>query len=290
MSLLNISEVRVSYANNASLKKLTVSIPEGVTVLIGPNGIGKSTLISVAEGLTRVDHREKVKLMGFSPYNESVNAFSEVSFLPERPVGIAGGTVRQWIKYYSLLRKISRERLRDLLSLFDIEYVIPRKWKELSSGELQLVSVILCLSAEAKFFVMDEPNANLDVINRMKLAGFIRKMNTEFSASFLITSHLLDEILPIADYAIIASKESLNGPITTNDGSGKDGFIVLTVADMEYMKEALEKEFDVIVNNGQLIIRNSNLRVFLSKLDPQLLEGILSIHKFPSYLGGVLNS
>ena len=66
MSLLTVSGVRVSYANNTLLENLTVSIPEGIGVIIGPNGVGKSTLISVAEGLTRIDHKDRVKVMGFS--------------------------------------------------------------------------------------------------------------------------------------------------------------------------------------------------------------------------------
>ena len=162
MSLLTVSGVRVSYANNTLLENLTVSIPEGIGVIIGPNGVGKSTLISVVEGLTRIDHKDRVKVMGFSPYRKPEMAFSEVSFLPEKPVGIAGGTVRQWVKYYSLLRRVSLERFRSLLSSFNIEYVIPRRWKDLSNGEIQLVSIALCLSAEAKFFVMDEPNAIIE--------------------------------------------------------------------------------------------------------------------------------
>ncbi len=289
MTWANVSAIRVSYANNGLLRNLSVAIPEGIGVMIGPNGVGKSTLISVLEGLTRIDKKESVEVCGFSPYKKPEKAFIDVSFLPERPVGISGGTVRQWIRYFSLLRPVSRDRLARLLSFFDIGYVLSKKWRDLSNGEIQLVSIVLCLSVEAKFFVMDEPNANLDLGNRMKLAKIMKEMNREESSSFLVTSHLLDEILPISDFVIVAGKDSMEGPIPLSDNSDEGNLIVLGVTDPDLAYNSLKDRFEIDVNDHEIIVRNSSLRKLVTEMDSELLGHIASIHRFPKFLEGVLN-
>jgi ABC-2 type transport system ATP-binding protein len=289
MTWSTIDGVRVSYANNILLENVNITIPEGIVVIIGPNGVGKSTMISIMEGLTRIDNKDKVEVCGFSPYKKPEKAFVDVSFLPERSVGITGGTVKQWVQYYSLLRSVSSDKFASLLSIFDIEYVLSQKWKNLSNGEIQLVSNILCLSTRAKFFVMDEPNANLDIINRMRLAKVMRDMRKNESSSFLVTSHMLDEILPVSDFVIVVGKNSISGPLSLSDNSEKGGFIVLGVINPDLVYDALKGRFELEINDHEITVKNSNLKELITGIDTELLGNITSIHRFPSYLEGVLN-
>ncbi|MGP6240443.1 ATP-binding cassette domain-containing protein [Cuniculiplasma sp. SKW4] len=288
MPLIDISGIKINYANNNMLNNLKISINEGITVIIGQNGVGKSSLISVVEGLTRINDRNGVKVMGLSPYMEPERAFSEVAFLPEKPIGI-GITVKHWVKYYSYLRKISFETFKELLTLFDIEFTLKRKWKDLSSGELHLLSISLCLSSKAKLFVMDEPNSNLDMVNRMRLSKVLKKMRTEQGASFLITSHLLDEILPISDYVVIANKQSISSPISLREISEENGLLVIRVKDPELIREKMGKMADISTGDNEIILRNSNLIKFISHADRDVLENIVSVHIFPGIMEGFLN-
>lgn len=288
MSLIEISGIKIQYANNNMLKNLKISINEGITLIIGQNGVGKSSLISVAEGLTRINDRKGVKVMGFSPYVKPEMAFSEVSFLPEKPVGI-GVTVKQWVRYYSYLRDFSIEAFKELMSTFQIEFALKQKWNELSSGELQILSICLCLSSRAKLFVMDEPNANMDMINRRRLSRILSKMRNEKGASFLITSHLLDEILPISDYIVIANKNSISFPMPTRETYGKNGLLVLRVKDPELIRSKIDGRFDLTVMETEIFLRNSDLIKFVSFADDEILENILSVHIFPGLIEEFLN-
>ena len=286
--LASISDVRVSYGNNNCLKHLDLRIERGIGVMIGPNGVGKSTVISVLEGLTRINGQKNVLVGGVSPYKKPEWSFREVSFLPERPVAAGGRKVRDWIRYYSMLKPLSLDRLDNLLSRFDVRYVLDENWKNLSSGEMQLVSLILCLSSESNLYVLDEPNANIDVSNRLKLARVLKEMRNERSCSFLITSHLLDEILPVSDYVIVMSKDNIMGPFYTQKVYTEGSFIVLGTSDPEWVYSKIPTQFKPELMGEEIILRGVNIMDLINNVDRNLFDFVTSLHIFPYFLRDVL--
>ncbi len=280
---IEISGVRIQYASNESLGNINLQIPEGITVITGRNGAGKSSLISVLEGLVRIDRRENVKISGIPVYKKSHLVFKDVASIPEKPFPLLGPTVKDWIRMYSLIREISFERLKFLLNYFDLNYLLRQNSKFLSMGETQLVAVILCLASKARYFILDEPNANLDRENRIKLANVIEKMKHEMGASFLITSHILDEILSIADSIIMFSRDKISNPMP-NEISKK--FLIVKSIDPERLEEKIKGKIKYVIQGRDIMIRDGKLGALMALLDGDIMEQIISINAYPEFIEG----
>ncbi|MHB1662646.1 MAG: ATP-binding cassette domain-containing protein [Thermoplasmataceae archaeon] len=283
-----VNGIRVEYANNELLSQIRMEIPEGINVIIGPNGVGKSTLISIAEGLTKIDNQNNVLIGGYSPYKRSNKAFMEVAFLPEKPVPFGGSRVKDWIRLYGYLREIDKEKILKYLDIFDLNYLLNQNCNLLSMGETQLVSLIMCLSTKARYFVLDEPNANIDSVNRIRLAKELEEMKIKENASFLLTSHILDEILPIADNVIIFNKNGIVGPVSVR-GSLERKFVLIKSMNNESLCRYLVGKIEYETNGHQVIIKNSNFPALLKLMNDQMLLEIISIQSFPHFLEGSFN-
>ncbi len=280
---IEISGVRVQYAQNESLCNINLQIPEGITVIIGRNGAGKSSLISVLEGLVRIDRRENVRFSGIPVYKKPHLVFKDVASIPEKPFPLLGPTVKDWIRMYSVIREISFERMKFLLNYFDLNYLLRQKSKFLSMGETQLVAVILCLASKARYFILDEPNANLDRENRIKLSNVIEKMRDEMGASFLITSHILDEILSIADSIIMFSRDKISNPMPNEI---KKKFLILKSLDPERLEEKIKGKIKYGIQGRDIMIRDGKLGALMALLDEDIMEQIISINAYPEFIEG----
>lgn len=280
---IEISGVKIEYARNEALANINLQIPEGITIIIGRNGAGKSSLISVIEGLVRINRRDRVQISGISVYRKPHLALEDVAFIPEKPFPMGGPTVKDWIRIYSDIREISFERLKLLMNYFDLNYLLRQKSKYLSMGETQLMAVILCLSSKARYFVLDEPNANLDSENRMKLSQVIEQMRNEMGASFLITSHILDEILSIADSIILFNKYKISNP-RPNDISNK--FLIVRSMNSKELEERIRGKINYEVQGRDIKIMDGNIGTLMALLDEGIIEKIVSINVYPYFIDG----
>ncbi len=282
---LNISDARVSYANNQILSSMNLAISKGITVIIGKNGIGKSTVIGLAEGLVRISGG-KVMVLGKSPRKMPHEAFRRISFLPEEPVSYGPRKVMENIILYSKMRKVVNEKISQLISYFDVEYIMDRDISTLSMGESKLLSLVLCLATDADYYVMDEPSSNLYISNRLKLSRLMRKMNSEDGKTFLITTHIVDEIPYIADTLILATQngfreEKINVPA---EGTNNATTVVIKSLNPEDIFTVLNATINVERRDNEIIVHGISLSQLLDLVPQNVINTIQSIHLYPETL------
>ncbi|MCL4320431.1 ABC transporter ATP-binding protein [Cuniculiplasma divulgatum] len=275
-----VNHVKVSYAKNRSLSDLNVSIVDGITIIIGHNGVGKSSLISVIEGLAKIEGKDEVKVGGHLPYYNPDLAFRDVSFLPERPLPIGGFTVMDWIEFYSGLRKINFERLKMIMEELGVYGLKRARTKYLSMGETQLISMSICLSTECKFFVLDEPNSNIDLENRNILANIIQRLRHENDLSFIIVSHILDDLLPIAENIVIFRPEKIIGPIPIKTGIGENLFSI-KLREIDQIVKKIEGKLVYKIIRNNILIRDEDFKNFISSINADQVASIMSIIPVP---------
>ena len=188
-------------------KKLTIfenaniSIPKDkITVLVGSNGVGKTTLLKIISGVTK-------------PQTGTIERnCKELFYLPQRIKYPQGITLQEYIEssFYKKNWKwfLSKEEKGKIIETFELLELLEKKdtlIDNLSSGELQKANIALGLVSNADVLLLDEPTANMDLINQIKTLDIIKKL-TKKGISCVIVLHDINLSASYGDYFIGLTK------------------------------------------------------------------------------------
>ena len=176
-----------------------------VVGIVGPNGIGKTTFMRMLAG--------ELKAEKGSPDKKCTVAYKPqyVSYTGDKTVGDLFGDAD--------LEQIRASLLRPL----EIEDLMDKQAKNISGGELQRVSIALCLSKKADLYLLDEPSAYLDVEQRLAVGKVIRSQMDIKDCSALIIDHDLTFIDYVSDKLMVFTGEpaksgKAEGPFGVEEG------------------------------------------------------------------------
>ncbi len=149
--------------------------------IVGPNGIGKTTLIKVLAGKIQPSkgtvYSEGELSISYKPQYISPEMFPEATvqdiLRDANPESIVPGS---WL-YTELVKKLRLDRLFD------------RPARKLSGGEMQKLAIAIALSREADLYLLDEPSAYLDVEERLSIARIIRRLTETRGAAAFVVEH-----------------------------------------------------------------------------------------------------
>lgn len=217
MSTLTISNVSAGYGDHPVLHRVSIEVGEGeIVALVGPNGVGKSTLIRAVSGTLNIDSgairfdgqnlpdlrpAERARLIAVVPQAASLpEAFtvSEIVLMGRTP-------------HLPLWGRESRDDCRvawDAICRTGLEKIADRRVGELSGGERQRVMVARALAQEPRLLLMDEATAHLDLKHQVNLLELVRKLARERGLTVLATLHDLNQVPLFADrVALLAAGE-----------------------------------------------------------------------------------
>ncbi len=143
--------------------------------VVGANGIGKSTFAQLLAGAVKPDSGEMTDTVriSYKPQYVKADSTDTVEF-----------TLRQITKAFD-----SGRYQHDIIEPLSLEPILQSPLNTLSGGELQRVSIAVCLSRDADLYVLDEPSAHLDVEQRMKLTKVFRQQLEGKEAAVLVIDH-----------------------------------------------------------------------------------------------------
>ena len=209
-TVAEIKNIHKGYHQHPVLNGVSFSIPRGQIVgLLGPNGCGKSTLITLMAGLLQPDQGE-IRINGFTPGRQTK---ALISYLPERTY------LNDWMKVQDLLhffadfyQDFDLERARQMLQNLQIDD--KQKLKTMSKGTKEKVQLILVMSRRAQLYLLDEPIGGVDPAARDYILSTILK-NFDESSSILISTHLIHDVETIFDQALFLDqgKIVINGQV-----------------------------------------------------------------------------
>lgn len=152
----------VEYPNyKLNIPDAEISLTDGINVILGPNGTGKTTFIKYLAKTLDIGISYKEQTLSIEKYkNKNNGEYPSVNEL-----------LYQQIQSSYTDQKFISEVVRPL----DIGDIQDRKINELSGGELQRVLVILCLGTPASIYLIDEPSANLDIEKRICMIKVIKR-------------------------------------------------------------------------------------------------------------------
>jgi len=188
-----------------ALNQLTITVPPGVTGLIGANGAGKSTLIKILLGLLGPTSGTAA-VLGHDCATEGFVIRTLTGYMPEHdclpPDVTATELVTHLGRMSGLPSAAARERAADSLrhvGLYEERY---RQIGTYSAGMKQRVKLAQALVGDPRLLLLDEPTNGLDPAGRTAMLDLIARIGSEFGISILVASHLLGEIEQICDHLI----------------------------------------------------------------------------------------
>jgi ABC-2 type transport system ATP-binding protein len=199
-------DVTKRYGSTVALSGLTAEIGAGITGLLGSNGAGKTTFMSLVLGLRPRDEGE-LSVLGHDPATAGIEMRARIGFAPEHhelPSELAATDfVRHLAEMHLLPRSAAVQRANDALWLVGLGEERFRPVGTMSTGQRQRVKLAAAIAHDPELVLLDEPTDGLDPIQRTSMLDLIRRIGTEFGLHILISSHHLEEVERICDAVVI---------------------------------------------------------------------------------------
>ncbi len=200
--ILQTKKLSKSYKNFKALDELTMNIPKGAIYgFVGRNGAGKTTLIRLICGLQAPTRGEFVLYGTKNSERKICDVRRRIGAVVETPSIYLSMTAEEnLIAQYKLLGLPSYDSINDLLKLVGLDNTANKKVKNFSLGMRQRLGIAVALAGNPDLLILDEPVNGLDPQGIIEIRELILKLNREKDITFLISSHILDELSRLATH------------------------------------------------------------------------------------------
>ena len=218
---LQTKNLSIGYSRKKQLPSIVASNlnlklnPGEFVCLLGPNGVGKSTLIRALAGMdTPLEGNvqiENTDIRNLTP-RERARRISVV-LTESLPMGMFSANAivalgrHPHTNWTGILSDHDRERIAEALHAVEGTSLAERQISELSDGEKQKIMIARALAQEAPIMLLDEPTAFLDLPRRVELMHTLRELTQKKRLSILLSTHDLDLALHCADKLWLFGKE-----------------------------------------------------------------------------------
>ncbi|MFD2231144.1 ABC transporter ATP-binding protein [Alkalimarinus sediminis] len=203
MSVVELNQVKKYFDGVAAIKELTLNIEEGeVLGLFGHNGAGKTTTMKLILGLLKPSEGV-VSVFGHSPASPHFSDYRyRLGFLPENVSFYQQLTGKEVLAYFAKLKKVSKNRVVQLLEEVGLSHAANRKVKTYSKGMKQRLGLAQALLTEPKLLLLDEPTVGLDPIATQDFYTMVDQLK-KAGCSVVLCSHVLPGVEKHIDRAAI---------------------------------------------------------------------------------------
>jgi ABC-2 type transport system ATP-binding protein len=199
-------DVSKFYGEVLGVNRVTLSMPPGITSLVGPNGSGKTTLMNLMTGLIRPT-RGRLSVLGLAS-DDCVALGRRVGYCTQFdsfPRGVTGRSfVRGWLGLHGREAKEADRLTAEALDRVGMTEAADRKVAAYSKGMRQRIRLALALSHRPEVLVLDEPLNGLDPMARAECLALFKGLAGE-GLHVVISSHILHEVDRVSDHVVLLS-------------------------------------------------------------------------------------
>jgi urea transport system ATP-binding protein len=221
MTMLEISGLNQFYGSSHILRDVSFSVPSGAcTVLLGRNGVGKTTLLRSIMGVTPI-HSGAILFNGedISKAPSNVRAAHGIAYVPQGREIFPRLTVEENL-LMGMATKPSRAAVvpEDVYEMFPVlKEMLKRRGGDLSGGQQQQLAIARALVSDPKLIVLDEPTEGIQPSIIKLIENVIRKLGTRKDLAILLVEQYYDFGRALADRYLVMSRGQI-----VKQGQGAD--------------------------------------------------------------------
>lgn len=204
--MIRIGKLGFSYGQVPVLKNITMNLEPGkIYGLLGENGVGKTTLLTLLAGLKK-PLQGSIDIDGSAPYSRAPQVLENQFYLademlpvPMKAAEYARITGEFWPNY-------KQDTFEEIMELF--ENTSDKKMNEMSTGQLKKTYISLALALGCKYLFLDEPTNGLDIPSKAQFRSALMKYTGEDS-TIVISTHQVRDLENIIDPIIILDRQDV---------------------------------------------------------------------------------
>ena len=208
--ILKLDKISLKFGRKIILDNLNLQLNNGqILGLLGPNGVGKTTIFNIITGLISPDFGSVIinseKINKYPIYQRTLQF--KIGFVPQNGGFFHDLTVYQNLKAIAEITvenlSYREEKINSLISKFELDPIRDIKADYLSGGQKKKLVIALALISDPKILLLDEPFAALDVMTIKTLQEIIVDLQTNNNISVIMCDHQARDLLACVDTAAI---------------------------------------------------------------------------------------
>ena len=276
------------YTDFHALKNINLNIDEGeILGILGENGAGKTTLIKLMVGLLHPT-AGSVQVNNYTPWDRKYDFLKMITVVMGQKNQLwwdipASESFLLNKRIYQIEDSSYNQILNEMVELLDVEDKLHTQVRRLSLGERMKMEIIASLLHKPKIIMLDEPSLGLDVMSQAKIREFVKYYNEQYKATFIITSHYMNDIDSMCKRVFVMNKGeglydgNFSSLIKKINPTKKLLYTFETIPDIQTINN-LKENFEFTLDNNILIAQLND------DLLNQLLQKLFKISNPQSFL------
>ena len=204
--MLKVDKISFSYGNTPCLEKISLKLEEGkIYGLLGENGVGKTTLLTLLSGLKNVQ-TGSIDVDGFIPYKRDPEFLSSIFYLPDEVTPLNTTAVSFALEKGCFWPCFSLDKFMEIMQIFEMD--LQQKMNAMSAGQLKKTWISFALACSTEYLFLDEPTNGLDIPSKAQFRKALMTFTCEDS-TIVISTHQVKDLENIIDPIIILDKRDV---------------------------------------------------------------------------------
>ena len=204
--MIEIKDLAFSYGKTPILKSITTTLEEGrIYGLLGENGVGKTTLLTLLCGLKKVCSGS-ITTDGENPFDRTPTLLQNQFYLPDEVLPAAMKAECFAKERGAFWPDYDHSKFLEIMKEFENDPA--KKMNQMSAGQLKKTYISLALACGCKYIFMDEPTNGLDIPSKTQFRSAIMKYTSDDS-TIVISTHQVRDLENIIDPIIILDRQDV---------------------------------------------------------------------------------